>query len=206
MTFNIQKARDEMFVPSLKPVYLDAIEVSMSMIQEYPENGFCVFYKTHTKNEILAALDGLRKMPAALDEIERLQAENNSKQRVLDGIAVFLEDRGLLDGSTAVAYSVRKAICDQAKRIAELEKEIHGLVRCILTDDEKDVVMSKQRAALKKLGQAKRERGKALVEERAQWNAICRDVGADPSDRYCTGEGDDGYPEAREQLRREGKI
>lgn len=61
----------------------------------------------------------------------------------------------------------------------------------------------KLHAALKKLGEAKRERGKALVEERAQWNAICRDVGADPSDRYCTGEGEDGYPEARRQLHQE---
>ena len=43
-----------------------------------------------------------------------------------------------------------------------------------------------------------------LIEERAQWNAICRDVGADPRDRYCTTE--DDYPEARQQLEAEGKI
>ena len=44
----------------------------------------------------------------------------------------------------------------------------------------------------------------ALVEERSQWNAVCRDIGADPTDRYCTSE--DDYPEARQQLRAEGVI
>lgn len=45
---------------------------------------------------------------------------------------------------------------------------------------------------------------KALIEERSQWNAICKDVGTDPHDRYCTTE--DDYPEAREQLHAEGLI
>jgi hypothetical protein len=100
-------------------------------------------------------LAALTYLPAALDEIERLQADNQKWRE----------------------YNLQ---LDRKNR--------------------------KQRTALKKLGQVKRERGKVLVEERAQWNAICRDVGADPSDRYCTGEGEDGYPDAREQLRREGKL
>lgn len=44
----------------------------------------------------------------------------------------------------------------------------------------------------------------ALIEERSQWNAICKDIGADPHDRYCTTE--DDYPEARKQLHAEGKL
>lgn len=106
--------------------------------------------------------------------------------------------------------SLEKIASEQAKRIAELESENENLREWGISNASdaarEKVKTEKQLAALKKLGQVKRERGKALVEERAQWNAICRDVGADPSDRYCTGEGDDGYPEAREQLRREGKI
>ena len=93
-----------------------------------------------------------------------------------------------------------RIIREQAKRIAELEASLQR---------ERAMAFSKiqrQRHAIARLSEAKRERGKALVEERAQWNAICRDVGADPSDRYCTGEGEDGYPDAREQLRREGLL
>ena len=102
----------------------------------------------------------------------------------------------------------------QAKCIAELQDDIKQLSATVADSDavviirskEDLAIIAKQRAALKKLGQAKRERGKALVEERSQWNAICHDVGADPTDRYCTGEGGDGYLAAREQLRVEGKL
>lgn len=44
----------------------------------------------------------------------------------------------------------------------------------------------------------------ALIEERSQWLAVCKDVGADPHDRYCTSE--DDYQEARKQLHAEDKI
>lgn len=121
-------------------------------------------------------LAALTYLPAALDEVEQLQTRDAAMQA---------------------------QIVANAKRIAELEKKYKWAWVKLAENGE---ILQKQRVALKKLGQAKRERGKALVEERAQWNAICRDVGADPSDRYCTGEGEDGYPDARDQLRREGKL
>jgi len=88
------------------------------------------------------------------------------------------------------------------ERIAELEEENRQLVRQILTDDDKDRLIAKQRTALKKLGQAKRERGNALVEERAR--RICH-VPGDSVGHWARYE-PIVVDEAREQLHREGKL
>ena len=135
-------------------------------------------------------LAALTYLPAALDEIER-QAKR------------IAELQHFSDDPMGHCNALRSRAQKAEARIAELEAGIRE------RDDTTGMLLALNatyRTALKKLGQAKRERGKALVEERSQWNAICRDVGADPSDRYCTGEGEDGYPEAREQLRQEEKL
>ena len=110
---------------------------------------------------------------------------------------------------------------EQAKRIAELEAitgvEITdhnlSLIRSILHGEphtrEQRVRafnlsgkvfrrMQKQHAALKKLGKAKRERGKVLVEERAMV-IFCHDPRPDRTEKGNSSE-------AREQLHREGKL
>lgn len=122
--------------------------------------------------------------PAALDEIVRLRREC----------------RECINANT---YA-------QAKRIAELEREQH-LWRYALHSNEINLVLKneKQRAALKKLGETIRARGKALVEERARFEYYVQNENCEswPEARRK-------YPElekkyigiAREQLRREGKI
>lgn len=120
----------------------------------------------------------------------------------------------------------------QAKCIAELQDDIKQLSATVADSDavviirskEDLAIIAKQRAALKKLGQAKRERGKALVEERisgefSDWiENQCPhwDIDVEP---FCVAlDGPCEYREgkcpirnelldrAREQLRQEGKI
>jgi hypothetical protein len=93
-------------------------------------------------------------LPAALDEIERLQKDNES-----------LMDALLGGGAKIIINS-----SEQTKRISELEESNKylsdrwaGQSATILKQESK---LAKQRAALKKLGEDKRARGKALVEER----------------------------------------
>ena len=67
----------------------------------------------------------------------------------------------------------------------------------------------KQHAALKKLGQAKRERGKALVEERARFEYYVQNENCEswPEARRKYPELEKKYIDiAREQLRQEGKL
>jgi hypothetical protein len=107
-----------------------------------------------------------------------------------------------------------KHIDDQAKRIAELEgNQCYSGACSYAVNYEEDMTtyrirIDKQRAALKKLGQAKRARGKALVEERA--NRIAGQQSGD----FVNVKGDHMYREvspescmveARQQLRQEGK-
>ena len=97
----------------------------------------------------------------------------------------------------------------QAKRIAELQDDIKQLSAMVADSDavviirskEDLAIIAKQRAALKKLGQAKRERGKALVEERV--SEVYRNRPHDHYDDMITGA---DYAEARKQLRQEGKL
>jgi hypothetical protein len=67
-------------------------------------------------------------------------------------------------------------------------------------DDDKDRLIAKQRTALKKLGQAKRERGKAMVEERDRFNVAMKVVPLNT--RFPNSD----HKKAREQLRQEGKL
>lgn len=100
---------------------------------------------------------------------------------------------------------VRKQLCEQkdeciseqAKRIAELENSLG--ISAIETRDFQ-IIVRKQHAALKKLGQAKRERGKALVEERARFNVAMKVVPLN------TNFPNSDHKKAREQLRREGLL
>ena len=116
----------------------------------------------------------------------------------------------------------------QAKRIAELQDDIKQLSAMVADSDavviirskEDLAIIAKQRAALKKLGQAKRERGKALVEERAQrLHREHRSLRCDHYDspecvevwqNFCDFAGcphqKDFAKLAREQLRAEGKL
>lgn len=142
---------------------------------------------------------------STLDEIERLQ-------RDVDGLTTALAG----SGKTVIIESAT-----QAKRIAELEATVSALrsencIGCVA----KLEYIDKQRSALKKLGKAKRERGKALVEERIwhfivggadecivpdekfpeNWDCYCVDAPMKcPANAYLR-------EVAREQLRREGKL
>jgi cell division septum initiation protein DivIVA len=91
------------------------------------------------------------------------------------------------------------AMQTQAKRIAELESVGAKWAKEATRLHMKTL---KQRAALKKLGQAKRARGKALVEERAR--RICH-VPGDPVGHWPRYE-PIVIDEARKQLRQEGLL
>jgi hypothetical protein len=104
--------------------------------------------KAWTEKRVTEIYDHL--YPVALDEIDR-QAKRISA----------LEQK-LLTSECREREAMR--------RIAELEEENRNLIRHYLTDDARYQFIAKQRAALKKLGHEKRERGKALVEERIKRN------------------------------------
>ena len=72
MIFDAQKSRANFCRFELRHIYIDAIEVSMQMIRQHPEDGFEKFYKEFTKNEILAALQDMLGYVDALNEIDRL--------------------------------------------------------------------------------------------------------------------------------------
>ena len=85
----------------------------------------------------------------------------------------------------------------QANRIAELEVDNQKWREY---NQQLYRANRKKHAALKKLGQAKRERGKALVEERARFNVVMKVVPLNTSFPNSD------HKKAREQLRREGKL
>ena len=107
---------------------------------------------------------------------------------------------------SAEIESLQRRLADGRQRIAELEE-----ANLILDSQHKQVVeynhilkeknrlFGKQRAALKKLGKAKRERGKALVDERA------RAIENNPN-RTIEWTHYNAATRAREQLRVEGKL
>jgi hypothetical protein len=115
-------------------------------------------------------------------------------------------DTGDLMKTTKWLYHALDEIDRQAKRIAELEAEKQLPCMCkpfVDLRDSQRKIIDRQRAALKKLGQAKRARGKALVEERAR--LYCRSTGAQ------WGQVGNIFKEeyrliAREQLCQEGKL
>jgi hypothetical protein len=137
-------------------------------------------------------------LPAALDEIERLQEFRSRIARILMQSPSDCDDLLILGLDSRIILTKR-----QAKRIAELQSLNDDLMangnslraraqraearvgeleeaNLILESqnkqyldynlilEEKSRHIEKQRAALTKLGQAKRERGKALVDERAR--------------------------------------
>ena len=125
--------------------------------------------------EPLCVSNAAKELPAALDEIERLEAAYQKAQN---------------------SNLLRKQAYESLEKIA-----------------------NKQRAALKKLGNAKRERGKALVEERAQDGAklpelcdivrdelMCPELDGDCEHWEGCPRKDELRQRAREQLRLEGKI
>lgn len=132
-------------------------------------------------------LAALTYLPAALDEIERQRARE--KEFVLAS-----------SKRTQFALDTAKFWIDQyerqAKRIAELEVDNQKWREY---NQQLYRANRKKHAALKKLGQAKRERGKALVEERAKTACLLHPI------RLC-GLTKEDYQEAREQLRLEGKL
>lgn len=97
--------------------------------------------------------------------------------------------------------AMQAQIVENAKRIAELEEASAFECRDLYE------TIAKQRAALKKLGQAKRERGKALVEERARGNYF--DESQDCEGYWWDRKNTDDYTQnqyrenARDQLRQE---
>ncbi|MDD3906423.1 MAG: hypothetical protein PHS46_07895 [Candidatus Omnitrophica bacterium] len=119
-------------------------------------------------------LERLEMLPAALEEIERLRIENTTYREMtspglvvcqrdtIDDQAKQIEDRNLIIGHMQAASEA------QAKRIAELEADKAFWQKRSQTLREvcnaAEVQDNKSRAALKKLAQAKRARGKALVE------------------------------------------
>jgi hypothetical protein len=181
-------------------------------------------------------------LKAALDEIERLQCIIDNPPEEADWVADFaLFDRGTRSGLVEIEKAkkwhsaYRKAQNSNmvraqqnesmAKRIAELEGNLVTLGQSSqLRFTEFQSAREKQHAALKKIGRAKRERGKALVEERAE-NIIsgtsfclvaCAEEDVLGEEEECEYEGNcelavcpnaDWYRrKAREQLHQEGKL
>ena len=146
-------------------------------------------------------------LPAALDEIERQANRIAELEADLEYYkSGFHSERGVHERVAAILGTddapwmlAQRAI----ERIAKLE-----ILLGVARKDEEWVAnkfgakIDKQRAALKKLGQAKRERGKALVEERAR--RICH-VPGDPVGHWARYE-KVVVDEAREQLVHEGKL
>jgi hypothetical protein len=154
-------------------------------------------------HDLIFIMESRSTLPAALDEIERLEAAYLKAQ-----------NSNLLRKQ---AYeSLEKIASEQAKRIAELEASLQR---------ERAMAFSKiqrQRHAIARLSEAKRDRGKALVEERAK--RLVADRGdclhRSPIKNQLISRCDKGIicdwcqcpikdewrDEAREQLRREGKL
>ena len=170
-------------------------------------------------------------LPTALDEIERLQEKADRNRNLPDGETKLSTSDVAASRAKQIAKwqseidrlrkeleSDKKFRClsdriknqtieRQAKRIADLKAENENLREWGISNASdaahEKVKTEKQLAALKKLGQAKRARGKALVEERA--NLI--EAGGEPTRRRLLKEDEeDLYDLAREQLRREGKL
>ncbi|MCK9568696.1 hypothetical protein M0R72_07135 [Candidatus Pacearchaeota archaeon] len=138
-------------------------------------------------------------LPAALGEIERLT-------RLVDETVVQL------GACRLVAKQIQNG---QAKRIAELEaalqveKSAHGGTKYAAAETSNQAFsrIAKQRAALKKLGEKVRQRGKALVEERAR--CIACDASGDFVDvrgEYMFRIVSPNINVARDQLRQEGLL
>jgi small-conductance mechanosensitive channel len=194
-------------------------------------------------------LAALTYLPAALDEIERLQKEQATRLSELEAAYLKAQNSNLLRKQ---AYeSLEKIASEQAKRIAELkatqkqlselvtekenvtiivsqEDEVKSLKKKLVESNHRNLdlqcmvdsdtaTITKQRAALKKLGKEKRERGKALVEERARGNHYgmsYEDASDGEIERWII-DGEIDAPkvyiermrmESRAQLRREGKL
>lgn len=155
---------------------------------------------------------------AACDEVERLQnrekwlLEDNEKRAVaqkeqatriseLEESNKYLSDRGGGQATTIVEMQARMAKLEEAYQKIQSDTG-WALLGARNVSEKHERKIAKQRAALKKLGQAKRERGKALVEERAR--RICH-VPGDPVGHWARYE-KVVVDEAREQLVHEGKL
>jgi hypothetical protein len=116
-------------------------------------------------------------------------------------------DTGDLMKTTKWLYHALDEIDRQAKRIAELEGNLVTSGQNCQRQFEKFQLAreksAKQRVALKKLGKAKRARGKALVEERAN---LIESGGETTRQRLLKEDEDDLYDLARAQLHQEGKL
>ena len=131
-------------------------------------------YRKYVKDP---SIDTRMCLSDALDEIER-QAKRIS---VLD--------------------AAHRLFIESNKKIKIFEKrQTDGILAALGMYEELEKTNHKQRAALKKLGQAKRERGKALVEERMRFNSAMRAV---PLNAHFP---PNDFTKAREQLRVEGKL
>ncbi len=139
-------------------------------------------------------LDIASVMAAALNEIDRL---------------IHLVDETVIQLSAC--RSVAKQIQnEQAKRIAELEAATKNM-QAIISGDLKYIEAAnqkteRQRATLKKLGQEKRARGKALIEERARRTSLVNFSPETRSTNEYRTQPDRMKDVAREQLHREGVI
>lgn len=158
-------------------------------------------------------------LPAALDEIERLQKEISEKEILRDrhNAAINAQAKRIaeLDSENAMHRTTIEAfkaqIIENAKRIAELEARAQKAeqnfsdYKEIAKDLDSDLfkkatLCDKQRAALKILGKRSGKRGKALVEERARFTSA---MAAVPLNAKFP---DHDIPKARRQLRQEGLI
>jgi len=142
-------------------------------------------------------VDQAAMLPAALDRIEELQADNIRKD-------------GLIGRLMAEGNDMPKTIDRLTKRIAELEGDLSDYKK-VARDLDRDLVKKamladKQHAALKKLGQAKRARDKALIEERARRTSLVNFSPETRSTNEYRTQPDRMKDVAREQLRQEGLI
>ncbi|MCK9571640.1 hypothetical protein M0R72_22005 [Candidatus Pacearchaeota archaeon] len=132
----------------------------------------------------------IEALAAALDEIDRL---------------IHLVDETViqLGACRLVAKQIQN---EQAKRIAELEGDLSDYKKVARDLVKKAMLADKQHAALKKLGQAKRARDKALIEERARRTSLVNFSPETRSTNEYRTQPDRMKDVAREQLHREGVI
>jgi len=105
--------------------------------------------------DLKTLVDQAAMLPAALDRIEELQADNIRKDGLIGRLMREGNDMPKTIAELESALQVEKSAHEETK-YADAETSNRAFSR-----------IAKQHAALQKLGQAKRARGKALIEERA---------------------------------------
>jgi chromosome segregation ATPase len=195
MTFDMQAARDllRVYAPGFaRPCEIEALAAALDRIEELEAK----IEKAKTDNNHCVVADWKfeeyrKRIEEQANRIAELEAENGFAKAAIDA------KEALLSGSIQRIKTLEGDLSDYKKTARDLDRDL----------TKKAMHSDKQRAALKKLGQAKRARGKALVEERA--GCIACDASGDFVDvrgEYMFRIVSPNINAARDQLRQEGLI